>query len=159
MTIFVRATAAVKPTSRVAFYVTQVAAALLTIVALAQLFKFEDFPSVLSVYILPGGSATAKLLAALLVAAEVFAVPALVMMSLSPLMRLFSLVCGVSASAIWLLLGLQLLAQGDTVVNNGLFGATLATYSGWLPVLFTACVAPGLGIVLSLMLHNLYKRR
>lgn len=159
MSIFIRAMAAPKPTSRVAFYATQVAAAALTVTALAQLFTFDGFPSVLSVYLLPGGYPTAAVLAAVLVTAEVFAVSVFLMMRLSHLMRLFSLVCGFVTCVIWLVLGVQLLSQGDTIVNNGLFGATFATHTGWLPIVFAACVAIGLIVMVPVSLPRAYKRR
>ncbi len=144
MSFFVKATTAGKPKSRLTFMVTQTAAAMVTVVVVAQLLTFEDFPGVLAGYQLPGGYSTGSLLAALLVTLEVFTVPYLLMMRLSPLMRLLSLACGVVSGLIWLVLGLRLLFLADTAMSNGLLGATLAVTGGWYPILFAVVLIVGL---------------
>lgn len=144
MSFFVKATAAGRPKSQAAFVVTQIAAGLLTIVAVAQLFTFEDFPAVLAAYHLPGGYPMGLMFAAFLVTLEVFTVPYLLMMRLSPLMRLLSLACGVAVALKWLSLGLLLVLHGDVTMNNGLLGATLAMTGGWLPLLFALALIAGL---------------
>lgn len=144
MNVFVTASAPIKPVSKAAFVVSQIAAAAVTVVAVAQLYTFEDYASVLAYYPLPGGSLNAPLVAALIVTVEVLAVPSLFMMKLSPLMRLFSFVCGLAATVVWKVLGLYLVTQHMSTMNNGLFGATLATPNGWLPLLFALILAAGL---------------
>jgi hypothetical protein len=144
MSFFVRATAVARPTNRVAFFATQLAVAALTVVAVAQLFTYEDFPLVLSAYLLPGGYPTASLLAAVLVTVEVLTAPYLLAMRLSPLMRLLSFVCGLTSCLIWLVLGVRLISQGNNAINDGLLGATFAVSTGWLPLLFTIVLAVGI---------------
>jgi hypothetical protein len=145
MTFFVQPTDAPKPANIVAFYAGLAAAALLTVVSVAQLFTYEEFPAVLSVvYPVPGGYGGATLFAALLVTIEALAVPYLLRMRLSPLMRLLSQACGVASCLVWLVLGLYLVVQDGSMVSSGLLGATIPVRDGWLPLLFAFSLFVGL---------------
>lgn len=160
MSIFIRDVSAVKPKSRLALFASLLAAAIFTGIVVAQLFTFEDFPAVLSSYPLPGGYLTGLLAASLLVTVEVLAVPSLVMMRLSPLMRLVSIGCGWATCLIWLVLGLlQFMARGSDVSNSGLLGATVAVPAGWLPMLFAAGLAMLLAVVSQESLQRVVRLR
>lgn len=93
---------------------------------------------------LPGvNDPLAKLLAALVVTAEVFAVPFLLCMRLSPLMRVCSMVLGWLSIAWWLYV---LVWENVTVTalgSNGLFGATLTLPLGW----WSVCFMLGVGVL------------
>lgn len=79
------------------------------LMALVQLVKFEDFtPFVGSVF---DGGAAEKVIAAIIVTTEVFALPFLLRMRLSPLMRIASMVCGWFAALIWLWISIASLQQ------------------------------------------------
>lgn len=158
MSIFVRTVTPVTPVSRTAFYASIFSAAVLVVAATAQLFAFEDFPAVLAGYLLPGGYGSALLLAALLVTVEVLAVPYLLMMRLSPLMRGLSLVCGWLSCLIWLVLGWLGLIQGG-VSNSGLLGTTVSVPFGWPTLVFVAGVSIGLIATDLLAIRRLVSRR
>lgn len=58
-------------------------------------------------YWLPGNHGTATLVAGVVVFFEIFALPFLLRMSLSPLMRVFSMACGVAVPIIWSVLSIS----------------------------------------------------
>lgn len=110
------------------------------IMAVAQLYSYEDFPAVLSAMWLPGGDSFAMVLAALLVVYEVFALPFLLGMRLSPAMRIISMVFGWLTVAWWLYITLWQNLSANIIANNGLLGATVPLPVGWWSVLFIAAL-------------------
>jgi len=101
------------------------------VAALSQLFAFEAYPDVLKGYGIPFISDFALPLAALVVTLEVFAVPALLWMKLSPLMRVVSIVSGWLVLAHWLFVGVWQSLADFPIPNAGLFGAKVHLPQGW----------------------------
>lgn len=131
MSIFVHATPASDAKTPAASRVGVALAGVLVIFATAQLFGFEKFPKIIEEMVLPGvDEGRAVILAALLVACEVFAVPFLLRMRLSVAMRVFSMVAGWLVGSWWLLVVMYqnfVVSITDTV---GLLGATVAIPPG-----------------------------
>lgn len=93
---------------------------ILVVLAFAQLYSFEDFFGVFDAYRL-GGATLSAFLGSLIVFIEVFAIPALLSMALSPLMRVVSLSFAIVAPMFWLILvGHAVL--NDLTINSGLLG-------------------------------------
>ena len=115
-----------EPRSIVARNLAWVYAGILVVLVVAQLFAFEKFIPLMSDYWLPGGRGSATLLAGLLVYAEIFALPFLLRMQLSPLMRWFSTVCSVFVPLTWLILAINCLLRHDSLANGGMLGAKVA---------------------------------
>lgn len=111
-------------------------AAILLIMAVAQLFSFEKFIPLVKEFGLPGGEGIATLIAGVIVTAEVFALPFLLRMRLSPLMRVFSMVCGWVSIALWLLLSVWINVSGTSVTTIGFLGTSVAVPVGWWAVAF-----------------------
>ncbi len=103
----------------------------------AQLFTFENFPAVIGGLWLPGGDATAKVLASVVVVIEVFSLPFLLAMRLSPLFRVVSMVLGWVVAIVWILISLWENCMIASITNNGMFGATIPLPVGWWNVLFS----------------------
>jgi hypothetical protein len=101
----------------------------LTVMVVAQLFAFEEFRPLIESYGLPGGQGTGWFLASLIVVCEVFALPFLLRMDLSPLMRWFSLFCGGFTAFLWLLLSLYATGQ-QLVIDSGLLGTKVVIHTG-----------------------------
>lgn len=101
-------------------------AAVLTIMIVGQLFAFEKFIPVLQKYQLAGGYGTAVLAACVIVIIEVFALPFLLRMRLSPLMRGVSKVFCIAAPTIWLLLALYAYMTDAVLENGGMFGTKVS---------------------------------
>jgi hypothetical protein len=95
-----------KPSSVIARNVAWAYAAVLVVMAVAQLFEFEKFLPAMDNYWLPGNHGTATLLGVIAVFTEIFALPFLLRMTLSSLMRSFSALCGLVAPLIWFFLSI-----------------------------------------------------
>ena len=113
MKFFVQTTAATPVKNRLIRGVSIALAAIFTAMVVAQLFTFEKFPEVIAV----------------------FALPFLLSMRLSPLMRVISMVSGWIVAAAWLAVSIRLVATGSDTDNGGLLGATVALAPGvWMIV-------------------------
>ena len=116
-------------------------AAVFVLLATAQLFSFEDFPQVIEDMWLPGVStALATVLAALIVVAEVFAVPFLLRMRLSIAMRCVSMGLGWLVGVWWLGVLIWQNVSVGALINNGLLGSTLSLPVGWWSVALQCAV-------------------
>lgn len=131
MSFIVETTPAPRPKTGNVPKVSVALAAVFIVLAVAQLYSYEDFPEVIASLWLPGGDQFAHILAALLVIAEVAAVPFLLMMRLSPAMRVISMVCGWLAVALWLTLSFWINLTVNAVTNSGVLGATIPLMPGW----------------------------
>lgn len=105
-------------------------AAVLVVMAVGQLFSFEKFLPLIQSYLLPGGDRMGLLIAGAIVATEVLAVPFLLRMPLSPLMRWFSMICGWLAAGLWLGLALITLTSTNALNNSGMLGTKFAIPAG-----------------------------
>ncbi len=143
--VLAKATVAATPRSKVAVQVAWLYAVVLVIMIVGQLFAFERFIPIIYDYWLPGGYGTAVLVACVTVVAEVFALPYLLRMPLSPLMRQCSMVCSVIVPLIWGGLVVYHFGYGGHLANAGMFGAKVTVS----PVLQLA--AAGVLLVLSVV--------
>lgn len=102
------------------------AAAMVVAMLLAQLFGYEDFPTVLSALLPINDLALTTALGAGVVLAELLALPYLLGMYIGKLMRVFSAVLAGVISVFWLLLSLT----NAHAINSGLFSTTLELPGG-----------------------------
>ena len=105
--------------------------------AVAQLYSFEDFPDVIRSFALPGGGSFAYVLASLVVTFEVLAVPFLLYMRISPLMRIVSMACGLLSALVWFVIALWINLTINNITNVGLLGATIPLPTGWWMLIVT----------------------
>ena len=142
MNLFVKPTAAPVPKTPNTVWISMALAACFIILAVAQLYKYEEFPDVLAGLGLPGGVVWAPLYAALIVICEVLAVPFLLRMRLSPAMRIVSMVSGWLVIGLWLIIAITGNLSGYAG-NSGVLGATLPVVLGW----WTVFVFAALGVL------------
>lgn len=142
MNIFVKATPAIKPKTPDAQKIAYFYAILLTIFALGQLFAFNDFITLLDSFWLPGGITMATLLAGVVVACEVFAIPFLIGMSLSPLMRIASMVLGWLVPVLWLFVSIWVNHSINAITNIGFLGTKVSLLPG--PWTYFVCLSFGI---------------
>lgn len=117
-------------------------AAILVVLVVLQLFGFSKFAGVIDDMWLPGvNGASSKLMAALVVTMEVFAVPFLLRMRLSPAMRVVSMVFGWLSVAWWLYVLIWQNVTVTAISNTGLLGSALTVPTGWWSVCFMLGVA------------------
>lgn len=98
--------------------------AIATAMAVAQMVSFEEFVAALRGYGVAGERGSVAL-AVMLIALEVFSVPFLFRLTLSPLARLLSALCVVLAPCAWVILSFMALQGEATASNAGLFGGFL----------------------------------
>lgn len=134
MSIFVKAIAAKKPRTKEAQIVAYFYAFLLIVIVLCQLFTFEEFISLINTFNLPGGLVFSNLVGSTIVISEVFAVPFLLGMKLSPLMRIVSMASGWLAAISWIKLSVWLYVTSSSVANVGIFGDLLKIQPGFLAI-------------------------
>jgi len=143
MSIFVKPvpapTSKTKDSQRVALFY----AGILVIMAVAQLFSFEDFLKLITDFGFPGGAQFAYFLAAYLVTVEVFALPFLLRMPLSVAFRWLSMVAGWLVAFIWAVITVWLALYDGTVNNVGFLGTVIETIPGW----WALCLSLALGIL------------
>ena len=113
-------------------------AAILTLMAVSQLFYFEEFISLIGSFWLPVDRAGVYVIASSIVIAEVFALPFLLRMYLSPLMRLVSMTFGWIVPAIWLILCVWIQLQTHALSNIGFLGEVVDIPPGWWSIVFSA---------------------
>lgn len=136
--VFAQAVKAQKPKLQSAKVIAWTYAGVLTVMTLAQLFAFEKLVPLFQGMAFPGGEGTGSLIICLIVFYEVFSVPFLLRMPLSPLMRWVSMVLGLLVPLMWL--GVALWTMNDSAVTNaGILGTKVA-------------VTPGLQVVVALIL-------
>lgn len=126
----VKAVEAPKPRSEMAKIAAWVYAAILVAMALGQLYAFEKFIPLIEEYSLPGGDAMAGVVAALIVTVEVFALPFLLRMRISPLLRWVSLVCSAAAAGAWVKLSLWVYCSMIVIPNSGMLGTKVTVPMG-----------------------------
>ncbi|MEI7539670.1 MAG: hypothetical protein WCJ36_02800 [Candidatus Saccharibacteria bacterium] len=108
MSVLVKATQAREPRTRESQTIAYAYGAILVIFVVAQLFTFDKFLPLLASFNLPGGDAAAYLLGGIIVVGEVFALPFLLNMSISPLMRIVSMGLGWLVPFLWFMLAIWL---------------------------------------------------
>lgn len=139
MSFFVQSTPATSPKTENVKYASIALAAVFVLLAVAQLYSFEDFPQVIASMGLEGGRPMAEVYAALLVTGEVLALPFLLGMRLSPAMRAVSMLVGWLVVLSWLKIAIFLNVTTNAVTNSGVLGATIPVPAGWWMVcLFVA---------------------
>jgi len=140
MSIFVDSTPAPAARTKNTTVVALFYALLLVAMAVAQLYGFEKFIPLIEQFGLPGGHGTAAFVAGFLVASEVLAVPFLLRMRLSPLMRVVSMVLGWLVATAWLKLSLWVVFTGVMVDTMGFLGTSVLLPAGLWAVFYSAAL-------------------
>jgi len=137
MRIFIKAILNRKPRTKEAQKIAYMYAIILIVFVLAQLFTFDDFLTLIESFWLPGGAPVAHLLGGIIVISEVFALPFLLGMKLSPLMRIISMGLGWLVPLIWFKLSFWLVLTVNAVSNIGILGTKVRLIPGWWAVFFS----------------------
>ncbi len=112
-------------------------AGVMVILAALQLFTFENYPGLIANFQLPGGMVVAWILAILIPFLEIASLPYLLSMRISRRTRLASKWAVLAIGILWTVISLWVVIRTGTSVESGIFGATLATASGWWMVMFS----------------------
>ncbi len=122
MSILVKAVPAPKPRTPESAKISLLFAAILVIMAVAQLFTFEEFLLHIALLNLPFGDIVTNAIGPLIVVAEVFALPFLLRMRLSPAFRYLSMFLGWLATGLWLYISVWIVATHSAVSTVGFLG-------------------------------------
>ena len=153
--MFAKTQKTLEPRSETCKRIAWAYAAILVAMAVLQLYAFEDFIPLIQSYDLPGGDGTAALVASLIVVFEVFALPFLLRMPLSVLMRWFSLVCALAAASTWLKLSLYAAISQVGTIPSGIFGSKIDIDTG-IPLL---AISTGMVILAVVSVYGLWPAR
>ena len=140
MKLLRKTTPASKPRTKESRQIAYSYAFLLIVLVLCQLFTFDKFITLLQSFAFPGGDMMAHLVASIIVVSEVFALPFLLELNLSPLMRVVSMVFGWIAPLLWFKLALWLIFSVNTATNTGLLGTVVGIVPGWWMVYITVAL-------------------
>lgn len=124
---FAKAEKALEPRFHEAQIIAWIYATALVIMAVGQLFSFEDFIPYIRDLHLTGGEAVTVLFACLIVIAEVFALPFLLRMPLSSLMRWFGLGFSLFVPLAWLFVTILTYVTQPPEVASSMLGAITGT--------------------------------
>jgi predicted lysophospholipase L1 biosynthesis ABC-type transport system permease subunit len=134
MSILPKASPALPAKSKESQQIALFYAVVLVGMAVAQLFSFEDFIKLVPAFNLPLGGLWPYAVAPLLVTAEVFALPFLLRMALSPAFRVVSMGMGWIVAGGWFLVSLWIVSTSQPVDTIGFFGTTVNLMPGWWAV-------------------------
>ena len=134
MSIFVKAAPASQPKTKEAKNIAIIYAAILVIMAVTQLFTFEEFIEHIQQLNLPLGEFGTYAIAPIIIVAEVFAIPFLLRMTLSPAFRYVSMFFGLVAAGLWLFVSTWLAIMNSTASTVGFLGTLVDLTPGWWAV-------------------------
>lgn len=143
MSILVKATPAPAARTDSTKKVAIIYAGILVVLAVTQLFTFAEFIQLVPSYNLPVSEQFAYALASIIVAAEVFAIPFLLRMKLSPAFRWLSMMLGWLVAALWIFISTWIVTTQPLVDSVGYLGTLVDLIPGWWAVM----VAFALGIL------------
>jgi hypothetical protein len=134
MSIFATSIPAPKPRTADSVKISLLYAVILVAFAVTQLFTFEEFLMYIQSLNLPLSANGAYSIAPVLIFAEVFAIPYLLRMQLSPAFRYVSMFLGLLVAALWLFISFWILTSGVQVSTMGFLGTLVDLTPGWWAV-------------------------
>jgi len=135
MSILVKATPAPRARTDATKQIAILYAGILVVLAVTQLFTFDKFIELIPTFELPLSIAATYALAPTLIAAEVFAIPFLLRMTLSPAFRALSMALGWLVALLWTLISLWVVLIQPTAETVGFLGTLVDLVPGWWAVL------------------------
>lgn len=134
MDIYSRTTYPKPPKTADSGYAAYLYAAILVVMALTQLFSFDEFIKLFTTFGIIGGELVARLMGGIMVICEVFAIPFLLRMRLSKHLRIISMIMGWLVVFGWLKIVLWQNIVPNSVMNVGLLGTIVQLSPGWWAV-------------------------
>ena len=154
----VRATQPPKPKNNYVVKLGIGLAGVLTFMAVSQLFQFDEFDTIISSNEPLAAIINSSIIVALVTSAEIFALPFLLRMRISPALRVFSMFLGWSVALFWLYRAVLLPVVTGDVIEVGLLGSILSD----IPQLIYSIVATLIAIAVLIVTIGMWpiaKRR
>ena len=155
----IKATFGVRPKELSVRFSALYLALFFVVASVVQLVGFEDFPDIIASYGLPIDPSFATVIAATIVSLEVLAVPFLLTMKLSPLMRALSAASGLLVLLFWLTIGLWQNLASPSIENAGLFGSLVTVPQGWWLVSYMVALLVLFGFTVWAMTPHIRRSR
>ena len=140
MSIFVKPTEAPKPRTDASAKISILFAGILVVMAVAQLFTFDTFIPYIQTLHLPLSVGASYALAPVLVISEVFAIPFLLRMWLSPAFRYLSMLLGWVAAFLWVCISSWVAFSSNSVDSIGFLGTVVKIVPGVWAVFFSVAL-------------------
>ena len=137
MSVFAQSTPSPTPKTDRVKTIATFYAAVLVVFALAQLYTFNEFADFMATLNVPVNETVTFLIAPLIIICEVFALPFLLRMSLSPAFRFVSMACGWLVAAAWFFIALWIMTTVQPIENVGFLGTVVDLTPGWWAVLLS----------------------
>jgi hypothetical protein len=139
MSGFVKAYDAPQPRTKLSGYASILYAVLLTVMAVTQLFTFENFIILFDTSGL-GGALQGSTIAALIVVGEVFALPSLLRVPLSRAFRFLSMSLALLVGLVWVYITATNVFADHAISASGLFGTFDPISSSFVALLYALCL-------------------
>lgn len=139
----VRATQPPKPNNNNVVKLGIGLAGVLALMAISQLFKFDEFDIIISSNEPLAAIISSSIIVALVASAEIFALPFLLRMRISPALRVFSMFLGWLVALFWLYRAVLIPVVTGDVIEVGMFGGILSD----MPQLIYSIVATLIAVV------------
>jgi hypothetical protein len=139
MSVFAKPIAAQPAKTDIAGQIALLYAAILVLFITAQLFTFEEFITLIPSFNLPIGDLMYAA-APLIVVGELFALPFLLRMSISPAFRWLSMVCGWLTAAVWIFIASWVVLMQPNASAIGFIGTVGDLTPGWWAVLSAVAI-------------------
>lgn len=134
MSVFATSTPALKPRTDASAKISIFYAGLLLVMAVTQLFTFEEFIAYMQTIGLPLNEQVSFAIVPVIILAEVFALPFLLRMRLSMAFRYFSMFLGVLVGVLWFFISFRLASTYSQVDTVGFLGTLVNLAPGWWAV-------------------------
>lgn len=142
MSVFAKPTTALPARTDTSRQIALLYAGILVLFIIAQLFTFEEFLELIPSLHLPIGGLL-YIAVPLIVVGELFALPFLLRMSISPAFRWLSMVCGWLVAAVWVFIAAWVVTTQSGASTVGFLGTVGDLTPGWWSVL----IAIAMGIL------------
>ena len=123
-------------------------AMVITLLLIAQLYTFEDFPEVIESFGLPGGSITVVLLVALIPLVELLSLPYLLSMETDRRIVRVSRYAALGVGVMWALISTLILLSAQPTAQSGIFGATIPLTCGFWAIAYSALLILAAALVM-----------
>lgn len=122
-------------------------AVFLVVMAVGQLFTFDEMIELVGRFGIVSSHGAAVALVSVLAVCEVFALPFLLRMNLSQLMRVVSTACGWVVAVLWLWISVTATTNGFAHSNIGFFGEKLPVPIGWWTIAYSLVLVAIMAVV------------
>lgn len=140
MRFFVKAVKPTAPKTKDTVKIAYLYVGILLLFVVSQLLTFRGLLDLAESWGMPGGITFSSWLIALLIFAEIFALPFLLRLKLSPLARIASMVMTWAVPAIWVFISLWINLSTSVILNAGMMGTVVQLMPGWWVTLIAVAI-------------------